>query len=108
MRFTREFVNSRMELKQLGPHRLRHDLGKLGVAPAIVDQVMDEAVTSDGQEAMAWALVRKKLGQRTPDERDVRRAGELLKRKGIDYEIINRVMYELLEQSRSEEPFDEY
>lgn len=108
VRFTRDFVNSRMELKHLGPHRLRYDLGKLGVAAAIVDQVLGDEVSSDGQEAMAWDLVRRKLRDRTPGERDVRRVGALLRRKGIDYEIINRVMHELLQQARSDQEFDEF
>ena len=108
LRFTRNFVESRMEFKRLGPHRLRHELGKLGVAPAIVDQVLGEKVSSEGQEAMAWVLARRKIGNSTPDERDVRRVGDLLRRKGIDFEVINKVMYELLQQSRSEQTYDEF
>jgi len=107
-RFTRNYVESRMELKRLGPHRLRHDLARLGVASSIVDRVLRDQVSSEGQEAMAWALVRRKLGNSVPDERDVRRIGDLLRRKGIDYEVINQVMYKLLQQSRSERSFDEF
>ncbi|UCH83830.1 MAG: regulatory protein RecX [Candidatus Latescibacterota bacterium] len=99
-RFTREYVNSRIELKQLGPHRLRFDLKKYGVAATIVDETLNNAFLEGRQEELAWTIVRKKLGGRgagkKPSEKDVRRLVGLLKRRGLDYEIINHVAYELL------------
>ena len=55
---------------------------------------------------MAWREVRKKLGSRKADEGDVRRIGALLRRKGLDYEVINRVMYRLLQESGVEVELD--
>ena len=98
-RFAREFVGARVDLKRLGPHRLKFELRKLGVAPAIVERVLDEAFPTGRQEELAWVAVRKKLGSRVPDERDVRRISDFLKRKGFDYGVVNRVAYELLKRS---------
>jgi regulatory protein len=101
-RFTREYVNSRIELKQLGPHRLRFDLKKFRVSVAIVDDALSEAFLEGRQEELAWTIVRKKLGARgagkigKPGDKEIRRVVDLLKRKGLDYEIINHVAYELL------------
>ncbi len=98
-RFTREYVNSRIELKQLGPHRLKHDLKKYGVSAAIVDEALHEAFIEGRQEELAWMVVQKKLGKRRAGEKDIRRVVDLLKRKGLDYEIINHVAYELLNRA---------
>ena len=100
-RFAREFVGARVESKRLGPHRLKFELRKLGVAQAIVERALDEAFPSGRQEELAWVAVRKKLGFRVPNERDVRRIIDFLKRKGFDYGVVNRVAYELLKRSGS-------
>ena len=100
-RFAREYVGARVDLKRLGPHRLKFELRKLGVSPAIVERTLEEAFPSGSQEELAWKTVQKKLGSRRPDERDVRRISDLLKRKGFDYGVINRVAYELLKRSGS-------
>jgi regulatory protein len=95
-RFAREYAGSRAELRHLGPHRIKFELKKLGVSAAIVEEAVGESFPSGRQEEIARALVRKKVGSRRPDERDVRRINDLLKRKGFDYGVINRVAYELL------------
>jgi regulatory protein len=104
-KFAREFVRNRVELRQMGPHRLRFDLKRLGVHESIVDRVLDDEVTESTQETAAREIIRKKLGQRRPTEGDVRRLGAQLRRRGIDYEIINRLMYDLLQrvERRSED-----
>ncbi len=99
-RFASEFVRNQIELKLMGPHRLRFTLKKRGVSASIIDDVLSREVTDSGQEAAAWRLVRKKIGEKTPDEGDIRRLSGMLSRKGLDYEIINRVMYKLLQQSK--------
>ena len=98
-RFAREFVRARVDVKRLGPHRLRFDLKKLGVAAAIVDDVLHEVFSNESQDEIAHDIVRRKLGGRRPDEKDVRRMGGLLRRKGLDYEVINRVLYDLMQQA---------
>ncbi len=99
-RFAREFTDSRVEIKQLGPHRLKFELRKFGVSPAIVDRVLHETFPSGRQEELAWQIVRKKLGSREPGEKDVRRINDLLKRKGFDFGVASRVAYELLKRRR--------
>jgi regulatory protein len=100
VRFAREYAGVRVERKHVGPHRLRFELGKFGLSSTIVDRVLDESFPSGRQDELAWEIVRKRLGSRKPDERDVRRINDLLKRKGFDYSVINRIAYELLKRRR--------
>ncbi len=101
-RFTREFVQTKVEVRFMGPHRLRFDLGKLGVHREIIDQVLADELNTESQEATAWALVERKLRRAPLDERSVRRMAALLQRKGFDYEIVNRVSFELLRRSKKD------
>lgn len=99
-RFAREYVRVKTDVKRMGPHRLRHDMKRLGIAGEIVEEILDASFDSQRQETMAWDLVSRKLGEGPVDEKAVRRVSGFLRRKGFDYEVINRVSYELLRRSR--------
>lgn len=99
LKFTREYVNVKSEVKLLGPHRLRHDLSKLGVTRAVVDKVLEESLETIEQERMAWRLVERKVGEAAVDEKVVRRMQGLLRRRGFDFDVVGRVTYKLLERS---------
>jgi hypothetical protein len=86
------------------------------VSVAIVDEALNEAFLEGRQEQLAWTIVRKKLGTRgygnagkpgKPDEKEIRRVVGLLKRRGLDYEIINQVAYELLNRDSYDPHSDE-
>jgi len=97
-RFALEFVRLKADVRHLGPHRLRHDLGKLGIRREYIESAL-LALDSEQQQSMAWLLVERKLGTGRVDERSVRRIAGLLSRKGFDYEVVNRVAYELLQRA---------
>ena len=105
-RFARDYVDSRIEIKHLGPHRLKFDLKKFGVSGSIIDQTITEAFPEGRQEELAWKIVRTKIGSRKADEKDVRRVSDLLRRRGLDFEIINHVAYELLRQQNRDDSFE--
>ena len=93
-RFAREFVAVKKDVRRVGPHRLRHDLGRLGLPRAAVDQALAD-FGAEEQEAMARAVAEKQLGASLPSEKSVRRIIGMLRRKGYDYAVVNRVGYEL-------------
>ena len=93
-RFARELVSVRKDTRRVGPHRLRADLSKLGVNRAVADRALSSYGT-DEQETQARALVERTLRSGVVDEKAVRRVVALLKRKGFDYSVVNRVAYEL-------------
>lgn len=92
-RFARELVAVRKDTRRVGPHRLRADMGKLGLQRAVVDRAL-ASYSAEEQEAQARALVERTI-RGTVDEKAVRRVVALLKRKGFDYSVVNRVAYEL-------------
>jgi len=94
-RFAREFVAVKKDVRRMGPHRLRNDLGKLGLPRAAVDAALS-TFGADEQEAMARALVERQLGSAAPSEKTTRRIIGMLRRKGYDYAVINRVASELV------------
>ena len=93
-RFAREFVAVKKDVRRLGPHRLRHDLGKLGLARASVDAALAEYGATE-QETLARTLVEKQLGGSIPNEKSVRRVVGMLRRKGYDYAVVNKIAYDL-------------
>lgn len=93
-RFAREFVSVRKDTRRVGPHRLRVDMGKRGLARAVVDQALASYGTEE-QEVLARALVERTIRGGMVDEKSLRRVIALLKRKGYDYAVVNRVAYEL-------------
>ncbi len=107
-RFAREYARSRAELRFLGPHRLRFDLRRRGVAREWIDAAIAGAFGGEtDQVERARALVERKLGGAAIDERVVRRMLGLLKRRGYDYEVVNQVSIELLRRAGSERTLDD-
>lgn len=93
-RFAREFVAVKKDVRRVGPHRLRHDLGRLGLSRATVDAALAD-FGADEQEAIARALVERQLGTSLPTEKTVRRVVGMLRRKGYDYSVVNKIAYDL-------------
>lgn len=93
-RFAREFVAVKKDVRRVGPHRLRYDLGKLGLARTAVDEALSD-FGAEEQLTMARALAEKQLGASLPNERLVRRVIGMLRRKGYDYAVVNKVAYEM-------------
>jgi regulatory protein len=98
-RFARDYTRAKIESKQLGPYRLKYQLAKFGVKAAVIDAVLEAAFSADMQEKLAWEIVNRKLPGRRAGEKEIRRLSALLKRKGFDFEIVNRVSYALLRRS---------
>jgi regulatory protein len=93
-RFAREFVSVRKDTRLVGPHRLRADLAKLGLNRVVVERAL-ASYSADEQEARARELV-ERTARGVIDEKTVRRVVALLKRKGYDYSVVNRVAYDLV------------
>lgn len=93
-RFAAEFVAVKKDVRRLGPHRLRQDLGRLGLSRDSVDAALAGYGASE-QEALARALVERQLGGATPSEKSVRRVVGMLRRKGYDYAVVNKIAYDL-------------
>lgn len=95
-KFTREYVRTRVEGKGLGPHRLRYELRRLGVAEELIEEAIEARFSGEAQEELAFELARRKLGQGPADERAVRRVADMLERRGFDFEVVRTVAFKLL------------
>jgi regulatory protein len=105
-RFAHEFVAVKKDVRRVGPHRLRYDLGRLGLPRSAVDEAL-AAFGVDEQLTMARALVEKQMGAAPPSEKAVRRIVGMLRRKGYDYSVVNKVAYDLARRiSRSADTDD--
>jgi regulatory protein len=106
LRFTREYVRVKMDVRKLGPFRLRHDLLRLGVRKAFVDKVLDESFDAAIQEKMARETAGRRVGSGPVDEKAARRIADHLRRQGYDFEIVNHVVHDLLHRS-NDRPYEE-
>lgn len=95
-RFAQEYVKLKAEVRRLGPYRLRHDLKRLGVRASIVEAVLDETFDDAVQTEMAREVAARRAGSGPVDEKTARRLSGLLRRRGYAFEVIDRVIYELL------------
>jgi len=96
LRFAREYVKLKRDVRGMGPFRLRHDLKRMGVRRKFVDDALEESFNPAIQEEMARELAHRRAGGATVDEKAARRIADLLRRKGFDYEIVNHVVHDLL------------
>jgi len=103
LRFAREYVRAKTELKNLGPHRINRELGRFGVSKSLINKALGETFAGDFQEELAHRAVRKKLGQSRLDRKSVKRISDYLKRKGFDFDVVNKITFELLGRISSED-----
>ncbi len=103
LRFAREYVRVKKDVRRLGPFRLRHDLKRMGVRKAFVDEVLEESFDVATQESMARELADRRAGGEPVDEKAARRIADFLRRKGFDYEIVNHVVHDLLHRPNVQE-----
>jgi regulatory protein len=90
-RFSRDWVESRIRRKGLGPSRLTHELRQRGIAPEVAEEAVRSADPQSRLEA-ALALARKHLRTHDPADPAVqRRLAAFLQRRGHDWETIEKV-----------------
>ena len=94
--FARAWVESRQQRRYLSRTALRHELGRKGVAPEVINDATDQ-VDHDAEYAAASALAAKKLRSLCRVEPGVRRrrlAG-MLARRGFGPGVVYRVLDDL-------------
>ncbi len=98
LEFAKFWVLDRLQRGRFGPRRVRRELGQKGVAPDIIDRVLEPLQSSDTQRERAHALLEK--WNRTARQQDPRRrraaAANYLARRGFDPDIIWETVRELL------------
>ncbi|HWO88725.1 MAG TPA: regulatory protein RecX [Gemmatimonadales bacterium] len=98
--FARHFVRTRSRNKRLGPARLRADLRRRGVADAVIERALADALELDGvdsRQLLREAAFRKAASLRGLDpERAHRRLRAYLQRRGFSGSDVTAVVKEAL------------
>ncbi len=85
-RFAREFTDDKRLLEEWGAERIERRLLSLGVAPALVREVVGDRGRG-GEADAAQALLERRFPVLRDDPRELRRAIGVLVRKGYDNEL---------------------
>lgn len=96
--FARLYIESKLDIKKWGLNRIGYQLGALGVSRETIDKCLDEYRDSTDEYATALALAEKKMASLTKDDREARyrKLSGFLGRKGYSYDVISRILHELL------------
>ena len=101
--FARGFVRNQMTMKPMGERGLRAALRKKGVADDIIDTVVKEAFSENDARAVATGVAQKRLRSYAGlDPHKARqRLANLLLRRGFEYEVVNEVLRDVMQNSDS-------
>ncbi len=94
--FTQAFINDKMNLNKYGPERIRYELLMKGVSNEIINRYL--TIDSDEQYEIAFELAEKKFKSYKNNDRNsvYRKMTGYLQRKGYSYDIINKVITNIL------------
>lgn len=94
--FAESYINDKLNLNKFGTERIKYELIIKGISKEIVDRLL--IVDSEEQYHMAKALAEKRLNTYKNDNKNAtyRKLSGFLQRKGYSYEIISKVMKEIL------------
>ncbi len=105
--FAKSFVNDKLNLNKYGPERIKYDLILKGIPRDIIDEVL--IIDRDEQLDIARELAnKKKSSYKNDNKRDVyRKLSSFLQRKGFTYDVISKVVREILADFDESEEFYE-
>ncbi|HZK33295.1 MAG TPA: RecX family transcriptional regulator [Tissierellaceae bacterium] len=105
--FARSFTNDKINLNKYGPERIKHELLLKGVSKTIIDEVVD--YDRDEQYELAKEVANKKINSYKNDKkRDIyRKMSGFLQRRGFSYDIISKVVREILNEIDEKEELND-
>ncbi len=97
--FTIALVNDEINLKQSGKGLIKQKLFQKGVKREIIQKVLDETIDDDKSYQACMNLAKKKLNTTYRDDTETvktRKITAFLQRKGYSYDMIRKVVEEIL------------
>ena len=101
--FGKSFIKDKQEFKKAGKNLLKQELYKKGIDRDVVDQLIEETVNEDEEYERALAVAQKKNNIfRASDDLNSKRRKlyGLLGRKGYSFDIISKVINEVLKENQ--------
>jgi regulatory protein len=97
-RFARQLINEEITLKRNGPRLIKANLLKKGIDMSVTDELLAEIYPENRQSEDCHWLAGKKLNSlvQLEPEKQKKRLADFLNRKGFTWEIISRVIGELI------------
>ncbi|MDR7857283.1 RecX family transcriptional regulator [Tissierella sp.] len=94
--FAMSFINDKINLNKLGPERIKYELLLKGISKDIIDDLL--FIDRDEQFELAMELAMKKLPSYKKDTENARyrKLSSFLQRKGYSFDIISKVMRNIL------------
>lgn len=107
LEFAKSFVYDKINLNKYGPERIKYDLIVKGVSRDIIDEVI--VIDRGDQINMAREIAYKKIwSYKNDDKRNIyRKMSSFLQRKGFSYDIISRVVREVIESIEKDDDLNE-
>lgn len=107
LEFAKSFVHDKINLNKYGPERIKYDLIVKGVSRDIIDEVI--VIDRGDQINMAREIAYKKIwSYKNDDKRNIyRKMSSFLQRKGFSYDIISRVVREVIESMEKDDDLNE-
>jgi regulatory protein len=106
-RFAREFIDSRMARRAVGPRRLAAELEARGVSHALAEEALEAAEASGDLvpgDALRQSAARLVRGARALDRRSYARVYNALLRAGFDEDAIRGALAPLRDPASDDEP----
>lgn len=103
--FGKSFIKDKQSFKKAGKNLLKRELYQKGIDKEIVNQLIIETVNEEDEYERAFALAKKKNDILKSDDINTRyrKLSGLLVRKGYSFDIISKVLNEILKGERGYE-----
>lgn len=94
--FTQSFVADKVNLNKYGPERIRYELTMKGISKELINKYLK--IDSDEQYEIAYKLAEKRINYYKKDDKTsiYRKLSGYLQRKGYSYDIVNKVVSDIL------------
>ena len=96
-RFTRDWVASRLQTRPMGATRIAWELRQKGIAKELVEQAVG-SIDTETEYELALGLAQRKIKRAGAESSDDgrRRLASFLRRRGFGWDVISRVIEDLL------------
>ena len=98
--YAENFIKDKTNISKHGSNRIRYDLISKGVAKDIIDDILD--IDHDEEYERAIELANKKMTSYKNDDKAAiyRKLGGYLQRRGYTYDVVSKVLREVLRELR--------
>lgn len=96
--FATSFINDKKNLNKLGSTRIKYELLKKGVSKEVIENTLE--IDLDEEYEIALELATKKLNSYKDQDKNsiYRKLGGFLQRKGYPYDVVSKVLRNLLNE----------